>query len=67
VMRSAGTLTLAWTAVTGQTYQVQYKTNLLQTNWSSLGSPNLAINDSMSASDSTGPDRQRFYRVILLP
>jgi hypothetical protein len=67
VMRSAGTLTLAWTAVTGQTYQAQYKTNLLQTNWSSLGSPNLATNDIMSASDSTGPDRQRFYRVIQLP
>ncbi len=67
VMQSAGTLTLAWTAATGQTYQVQYKTNLLQTNWISLGSPNLATNDIMSASDSTGPDRQRFYRVILLP
>ncbi len=67
VMQSAGTLTFAWTAVTGQTYQVQYKTNLLQANWSSLGSPNLATNDIMSASDSTGPDRQRFYRVIQLP
>jgi hypothetical protein len=67
VMQSAGTLTLAWTATAGQTYQVQYKTNLLQTNWSSLGSHNLATNDIMSASDSTGPDRQRFYRVILSP
>ncbi len=67
VMQSAGTVTFAWTAVMGQTYQAQYKTNLLQTNWSSLGSPNLATNDIMSASDSTGPDRQRFYRVIPLP
>ena len=67
VMQSAGTLTLAWTAVTGQTYQVQYTTNLLQTNWSSLGSPSLATHDIMSASDSIVPDPQRFYRVIQLP
>jgi Divergent InlB B-repeat domain/Chitobiase/beta-hexosaminidase C-terminal domain len=67
VTQSAGTLAFAWTAVTGQTYQLQYKTNLLQTKWSSLGSPNPATNDVMSASDSTGPDQQRFYRVIQLP
>lgn len=67
VTRSAGTLTFAWTATTGLTYQVQYKTNLLQTNWSSLGNSSIATNNIMSASDSTGPDRQRFYRVVLLP
>jgi uncharacterized repeat protein (TIGR02543 family) len=67
VMQVAGTLTFTWSAVPGQTYQVQYTTNVSQTDWISLGSANLATNSTMSASDSTGPDQQRFYRVALLP
>ncbi len=67
VVRVAGTLTFTWGVVTGRAYQVQYKTNLLQTNWSNLGSASFATDGTMSASDSTGPDPQRFYRVVLVP
>ena len=67
VAQTEGELTFAWSAVTGRTYQVQYTTDLLQTNWSNLGSPTLATNATMSASDSAGPDPQRFYRIALLP
>jgi len=63
----AGTLTFAWSAVTGRTYQVQYTTDLFQANWSDLGSNNIATNATMSASDPAAPDPQRFYRIALLP
>jgi sugar lactone lactonase YvrE len=58
---------LDWTAVAGFHYQLQYKTNLAQPDWMNLGGPMGATNNAMSASDSTGPDRQRFYRVVLFP
>jgi hypothetical protein len=67
VVQAPGSLTLAWSAVTGLTYQVQYTTNLFPVNWSNLGSATVATNSTMTASDFTEPDGQRFYRVALLP
>ena len=67
VGQSAGIITMAWNSITGRTYQVLYKTNLSQTTWGNLSGPTLATNDTMSASDSTAPNRQRFYRITLLP
>jgi len=67
VVPTAGTVTFTWSALPGRTYQVQYTTDMQQTNWTNLGSTNLATSATMSASDSTGPDPQRFYRVALLP
>ena len=60
-------LTFTWSALSGQTYQLQYKTNLNQANWINLGSPIAATNFIMSASDTVGPDPQRFYRIEVLP
>lgn len=60
-----GTVTFTWYTVPGQTYQVQYKTDLLQANWSNLGGPIIATNVSATAFDSIS-DPQRFYRVELL-
>jgi len=65
--RTSGALTLTWSAVAGQTYQLQYNSKLNSTNWVNLGSSVLATNGVMSASDSIGPDSQRTYRVVLLP
>jgi hypothetical protein len=58
----------SWNAVPGLSYQIQYKTNLLQTNWSNWGGPVTATNGTMTASDpiATGTS-QRWYRVALLP
>jgi hypothetical protein len=67
VVRTAGTLTFDYSTIPGREYQMQFKTNLLQANWSDLGPVTIATNGTMSGSDSTGPDRQRFYRVVLLP
>lgn len=65
VALSGGTILFTWKALAGLSYQVQYKTNLLQPTWLNLGNPVTATNSTASASDACGPDRQRFYRVGL--
>lgn len=64
---AGGMLTLTWTAFVGQQFQVQYKTNWIQTDWINLGDPFPATNTTMTASDPIGPDPQRFYRVVIVP
>jgi hypothetical protein len=51
--------------VTGLVYQVQYKTNLLQTGWINLGKPLIATSGTLSVSDTNAFNLspQRFYRV----
>jgi uncharacterized repeat protein (TIGR03803 family) len=65
VTKTTGTVTLVWSAVASQTYQLQYSTNLVQAGWNNLGVAVTATNGTMTASDSVGPDPQRFYRVVL--
>jgi uncharacterized repeat protein (TIGR03803 family) len=67
-IRTPGLLALNWSAVPGLAYQVQYKTNFTQTNWTDLGSTITATNGTMTAFDSIASgSSQRFYRVALLP
>ena len=65
ITQIAGTVTLVWSAVAGQSYQLQYSTNLTQTNWTDLGGAITATNGTMTASDSPGSGPQKFYRVVL--
>jgi hypothetical protein len=67
VTRNGSILTLRWSALAGRTYQVQFKTNLLQATWNNLAAPLTATNATAAAADSIGPDPRRFYRVVLLP
>jgi subtilase family serine protease len=62
-----GSNTFGWLALQGSQYQIQYSTNLAQTNWVSLGGPVTATNAAMTASDVVHTNRQMFYRVLLLP
>jgi hypothetical protein len=64
--KTAGTFNLTWATTTGLVYQVQYKTNLLQTNWLNLINPITATSTNLSASD-TGVSPQRFYRLSVTP
>ncbi len=66
VTKTGNTLSLTWSSVSNLTYQVQYRTNLTQTNWLNLGSSILATNGTMTATDTVGSDTNRFYRVLLL-
>jgi hypothetical protein len=62
-----GQVTFTWTAQAGQSYQVQYTTNLPAPVWSDLGVSLTATNTIMTTTDSLNSSRQRFYRVLLLP
>jgi hypothetical protein len=64
---SNGMLTLTWSAISGQTYRVQYSTDLLGTNWTDLPPDVTATDITASQTDSTATDSQRFYRVMVLP
>ena len=65
VIGAGGTVTFTWSAVVNADYQLQYCTDLTQTNWTDLGSLITATNTVMSATDSIGPDPQRFYRLLV--
>lgn len=62
-----GQILFAWGALPGITYQVQYQTNLLRTNWLNLGNPIATTNSTILSSDHIGSNAQRFYRLLLLP
>jgi subtilase family serine protease len=66
---TSSTFNLTWGTTTGLVYQVQYKTNLLQTNWINLGKSLTATNTSLTVSDTnaTSSSPQRFYRLMVLP
>jgi uncharacterized repeat protein (TIGR03803 family) len=67
VTRAGTMLTLTWSATVGQGYQLLYNTNLTQGVWSNLNSSVTATNPIMTTVDTIGPDRQRFYRILLTP
>jgi uncharacterized repeat protein (TIGR03803 family) len=63
-----GTVILTWSAVAGQSYQVQCASNFNQAGWASLGSPIMATGATLTASDPMVPGAsRRFYRVVLQP
>jgi len=62
------TATLCWNALTNETYQVQYSTNLLDTaDWTDLGSPVSPTNTTATLIDAYSMDPQRFYRIMVVP
>lgn len=64
---SGNTLTLLWSASSGLKYRVQFKSNLSDTVWQTLGTDVTATNTSASITDSNlWSIGQRFYRVLLV-
>jgi hypothetical protein len=63
---SGTSLSLSWSAVGGSTYQLQYKNDLVQTDWINLGSRITAAGGIVTTTDSLTNSR-RFYRVVVLP
>ena len=63
---SGGTITLSWSSTAGQTYQVQYSTNLAQGTWTDWLIVT-ATNSTATASDTLSLSAARFYRTIWLP
>jgi subtilase family serine protease len=67
--KTSSSFNLTWGTMTGLVYQVQYKTNLVQTNWINLGKPLIATDGNLTVSDTNaiGSSRQRFYRLMVSP
>jgi uncharacterized repeat protein (TIGR03803 family) len=61
------TLSLTWSTEAGGTYQLQYNSDLISSNWISLGSAFTATGTTLSTNDRVTNGPQRFYRVVLLP
>jgi uncharacterized repeat protein (TIGR03803 family) len=66
-MQIDGSIGLRWRSVAGQTYQLQFNSDLNSTNWENFGVAIAATNGTVSASDSFATNQQRYYRVVLLP
>lgn len=66
VTATGNSLALTWRSVAGEMYQIQFRTNLNQTDWLDLGNAVTATNSTAMMLDSVGPDPQRFYRAVLL-
>ena len=64
---SGGVIHLAWNALPGQTYRLQYKPSLNATTWIDLLPDITATSSTASATDSTGSAPERYYRLLLLP
>ena len=65
VAYAPGAVTLNWNnTFDNHTYQVQYKNNLPDTSWTSIGSPITATDATASYVDTTAGGSSRFYRVI---
>ena len=57
-------ITLNWTAIIGDNYRVQYKTNIEDTTWVDLATVP-ATNTIASCTDSTLGSSARYYRILL--
>jgi hypothetical protein len=64
---ASGAVTLTWSAVAGQTYQLETSSDLGAISWMSLGAPIPACAGYVTTTDSVGPEVKRFYRVGVLP
>jgi hypothetical protein len=60
-------VSLTWSAISGQVYRVQFKTNLGDSNWTDLAPDVSATGSSAVMSDEVGSTAQRFYRLMLVP
>jgi probable HAF family extracellular repeat protein len=66
---SGGVFHFSWNTVNAYPsvgYQMQYTTNLANTNWSNLGGVLTGTNATLSATDTNSPNPQRFYRLLLV-
>jgi hypothetical protein len=62
-----GIVRLSFPVIAGYTYQVQYKNNLTDPTWLSLGAASLATGDAFVVDDSLTAQSQRFYRLVIVP
>ena len=60
-------VTLNWNAISNRAYDVEFKNDLSELNWTPLATNIVATGDTASASDAVGTNTQRVYRIVLQP
>jgi hypothetical protein len=63
-LRTRPAIEVSWRSQTGHTYQVQFTTNLLSTNWHNLGLPVYARTTNSFILDTT-PETNKSYRLLI--
>ena len=63
---TSGLATVTWNSKTGRTYQLLYKDNLTDSNWTKLPGDVAAVTSATNKVDFVGLAARRFYRVQLL-
>jgi len=67
IVSADGNVVLTWSAVPGDTYQVQYKQSLAATNWTAI-SPNVTASGlTASLTNAVGASSMEFFRVLIVP
>ena len=61
-----GTAVVSWTAFPGNRYRLQYAESLDQSNWQDSTEDIVAMEGTITATDTIGSSPQRFYRVVLV-
>lgn len=64
ITNSSHNIYLTWSTIPNYTYQVQYATNVAHPTWNNVGGIVTAGGYTASATDSSPPDADRFYRVV---
>jgi uncharacterized repeat protein (TIGR03803 family) len=68
-VQTSNAFNLSWMTATGISYQLQYKTNLLQSQWVNLGATSIGTGYPATASDTNAVQlsSERFYRLVAYP
>jgi PKD repeat protein len=64
---SNAVITLGWNSVSGATYRVQFRADLVSGAWSNLPADVMATGSNTFQTDSISTAAQRFYRVQIVP
>jgi Domain of unknown function (DUF5011)/HYR domain len=64
---TGGKRSISWSSKSGKSYKVQYKDNLLATNWTDLPGTVTATGAVSVITDGSTGAAQRYYRVMMLP
>lgn len=60
-----GSPTITWPALSGQTFRVEYKTNLTDSLWQNISAPVTITGNRGHLTDPASASGHRFYRVVL--
>jgi hypothetical protein len=64
--KNGSEVSINFSAINGQRYQVEYNDQLRDTGWQTLGAPVTASGSTVTLNDTVGAQPQRFYRVRLV-